>query len=93
MEIGKEIIMSKSVPKNWVYICSPYKDNPAENTELAKRICKIAARLRYVPIAPHLYFTQFLDEESYRWIGIESGLNLVGLCSELWVIGAISQRV
>jgi hypothetical protein len=43
-----------------------------------------------VPIAPHIYFTQFLDEDSKREraIGLKYGLELLWKCRELWVFGS-----
>jgi hypothetical protein len=40
-----------------------------------------------LPIAPHVYFTRFLDEfvEVERALGIEAGLQLLELCDEVWV--------
>jgi hypothetical protein len=41
------------------------------------------------PIAPHLYFPQFLDDEreSERDLGIQMGLSLLKGCSQLWYFG------
>lgn len=41
-----------------------------------------------LPIAPHLYFTQFLGEDNKeRDLGILMGLELMELCDEVWVFG------
>lgn len=42
-----------------------------------------------IPIAPHIYFTQFLDDDDpqERRLGLDMGLELLKLCSELWVFG------
>jgi hypothetical protein len=43
--------------------------------------------LGHIPIAPHVYFTQFLREEveSERKLGITLGLELLATCDEIWV--------
>lgn len=42
-----------------------------------------------VPIAPHIYFTQFLDDTNptERALGMEAGLALLDMCDEIWVYG------
>lgn len=42
-----------------------------------------------VPIAPHLLFTQFLDDgiPEERQTGLKQGLELLKYCQELWVFG------
>jgi uncharacterized protein (DUF1786 family) len=42
-----------------------------------------------VPFAPHLYFTQFLDDDipEERERGISCGLKVLSLCSDIWVFG------
>ena len=47
-----------------VYICSPYSGDVKTNTEKAKDYCRFAVEKGNVPIAPHLLFPQFMDEES-----------------------------
>ena len=82
-----------------VYICSPFR--PVGNTEkeqskdmetnlaLAKKACRYAVEKSFVPLAPHLYFPQFLDDEesNERRLGIFLGLYGLAECAELWVIG------
>lgn len=40
-------------------------------------------------IAPHVYFTQFLDDTKpeERAAGMDMGLSLLAMCDELWVYG------
>jgi len=45
-----------------IFICSPYRGDEKKNLENVKRYCRDAA-YDGIPIAPHLYFTQFLDEK------------------------------
>lgn len=80
-----------------VFICSPYRaSNPdpvgrareiQNNLDLAREGCRIAVERGYVPIAPHLFFPQFLCEETERDIGIQMGLGLLDECDELWMLG------
>ena len=43
----------------------------------------------FIPVAPHIYFTQFLDDsvENERKAGIEAGIQLMLECDEMWVFG------
>jgi hypothetical protein len=69
------------------YICSPYRDNPEENRQKALQYCRKAFEEGYLPIAPHVYFPQFLDESTEREQGLEMALQLLLECQELWVFG------
>lgn len=72
-----------------VYICSPYRGSIEENSSNAKKYCKQAILNGCLPIAPHVYFTQFLDDnnESERSAGMSCGLQLLSECEEIWVFG------
>lgn len=86
MEIGTEIAIP-AIKNNWVFICSPYKGDIEKNINVARRICRVATEMGYLPIAPHLYFTQFLNEDKDRWLGMDMGIDLLRKCSEIWVVG------
>jgi len=70
-----------------VYICSPYRDNPEKNRQKALKYCRKAFEEGYLPIAPHVYFPQFLDETTEREQGLEMALQLLLECQEIWVFG------
>ncbi|MBR2282836.1 MAG: DUF4406 domain-containing protein [Ruminococcus sp.] len=81
-----------------VYICSPLRpvspveaDHPDElkaNIKLACDACTLAAYRGLMPVAPHVYFTQFLNDEIAfeRKLGMDLGLELLRACDELWII-------
>ena len=73
-----------------VYICSPYRGSILVNMEKAKDFCMWAVLEKCVmPIAPHIYFTQFLDDDSedQRVFGMDMGIQWLRECSEIWVLG------
>lgn len=72
-----------------VYICSPFSWNVEENVENARRYCRFAVDKGYIPIAPHLLFPQFLDDNDLieREMGIHFGNALMSHCAEVWVFG------
>ena len=72
-----------------VYVCSPYRGNIEHNTARARRYCRFAITQKAVPIAPHILFTQFLDDDipEERQIGLQQGLELLKHCDEIWVFG------
>lgn len=45
-----------------VYICSPYSGDTERNTANARRYSRFAVDRHYLPITPHIYFTQFMDD-------------------------------
>lgn len=73
-----------------VYICSPYKGDVEYNTAKAKGYCRFASKIQgVVPIAPHIYLTQFLEDgdPKERRLGLDIGLDLLKQCHELYVFG------
>lgn len=73
-----------------IYVCSPLRGNIENNIEMAKLYCTYIVReYGYIPLAPHIYFTQFLDDniDSEREFGIRAGLSLLPICDELWYFG------
>ena len=67
-----------------VFISSPYSGDIEKNVEAARRYCRFVVDNGQVPIAPHLLFPQFMDEESERALAFKMGLRLLDLCDELW---------
>lgn len=72
-----------------IFICSPFRGNIKENKKAAQFFAKVIIGTGRVPVAPHLYFPQFLDEENpnERMNGIEMGLELMDVCDEVYVLG------
>jgi len=78
----------------YVYICSPLKGDYETNIKNAKGYCRMALfEYGHIPIAPHIYFTQFLDDtnETERLIGMKCGLELLPLCDFFWQFGEPSE--
>lgn len=70
-----------------IYICSPYSGDVKTNTEKAKAYCRYAVEQGNVPIAPHLLFPQFIDEETERELALQMDLLLLEKCDEIWIFG------
>ena len=76
-----------------IYICSPFRsDNKAEqyaNVRAAQKYCRDAYKQNCIPVAPHLYLPQFLDDNTpaERDLALRIGLRLINYCSEVWVHG------
>lgn len=73
-----------------VYICSPYAGNNKEkNIANAQRYCRFAVDSGFLPIAPHLYFPQFMDDGDGRDHNTAMFMNTVLMtkCAEVWVFG------
>ena len=77
--------------KKFVYICSPCRGDYENNIKYAKFYCSQIMKEcpDVIPIAPHVYFTQFLDDKkpTERSLGMEAGLALLDMCDEIWVYG------
>ena len=72
-----------------VYICSPYSGDKERNVENAKRYSRFAVDRHYLPITPHIYFTQFMDDNipAERDTAIFMNWVLMSKCVELWGFG------
>ena len=74
-----------------VYICSPLRGDLEKNMKKARSYCREAMENNpdVVPVAPHIYCTQFTDDTvpAERMAGMEMGIALLSKCSELWVYG------
>lgn len=72
-----------------VYICSPYAGDIESNTTAARKYSRFAVESGYIPFAPHLLFTQFLDDSNpkERQLGLFFGNALLSKCAEMWVFG------
>lgn len=74
-----------------VYICSPYSGDTERNVDNAKRYSRFAVDRHYLPVTPHIYFTQFMNDAipDERDISIFMNWVLMSKCVELWVFGDI----
>lgn len=74
-----------------VYICSPYSGDTEKNTENARKYSRFAVDSHCLPITPHIYFTQFMDDNipEERDTAIFMNWVLMSKCAELWVFGEI----
>lgn len=72
-----------------VYICSPYSGNTEKNIENARKYSRFAVDRHCLPITPHIYFTQFMDDciPEERDTAMFMNLVLMSKCAELWVFG------
>lgn len=82
-----------------IYVCSPYRSmakDPKKNAMevrahrmLANSACGLVTAYGYLPLAPHLFFTEFLDDSNptERELGMKLGLELLKEADEVWVFG------
>ncbi len=87
--------MSYTFPENLnslVFVCSPLRGNLLLNQKKAKYYCKILLNLGYTPIAPHLFYPQFLDptHKEEDALGFNSGLTLLKRCDKIVIFGDCS---
>ncbi|BFL49095.1 MULTISPECIES: DUF4406 domain-containing protein [Clostridia] len=81
--------VKKTAYRPLVFICSPYAGDIERNTEQAREYSRFAVSKNCIPIAPHLLFPQFMEEDdpAQRSLGIFFGLVLQSKCREVWVFG------
>lgn len=80
-----------------VYICSPYRGksklDQEQNVLNAKRYGRFALESGYSPIITHLSIAEITDDsnEDERNLGIAADMELLKVCSEIWVFGQPSE--
>ena len=67
-----------------VYICSPYAGDVKANILNARRYCRFAVQKDCIPIASHLFFPQFMDDNDakQRDLGLYMATVLLTKCSD-----------
>ena len=72
-----------------VYICSPLRGDIYGNTMRAIGYCKQAVQRGLIPIAPHVYCQNFLDDAlpEERAMGMRIGIELLKFCDALVICG------
>lgn len=72
-----------------IYVCSPYRGNTAANVKAAQKYCRQIFEQGDMPVAPHLYLPQFLNDDNpdERNCSLKMGLRLIDYCAEIWVYG------
>ncbi len=80
-----------------IYVCSRLAGDLENNIEKTKGYAKFVVKeCGAIPIAPHIYFTQFLNDTlpEDRAFGTMAGLMLLSDCDELWYFGdSVSQSM
>ena len=69
------------------YICSPYSGNVRQNQALARDFCAFAVSAGQIPLAPHLFFPQFMDDTDpdQRELAMAFNRVLLSKCAAMWV--------
>ena len=92
MKTAREYVEKQRMEK--VYVCSQYatRGNKETNLEFAKVFCMGIIEEGKIPVCPHLFFGQVLndDVESQRAAGLRIGLDLLEDCSELRIYSRLS---
>lgn len=77
--------------RKYAYICSPYKDtgnsSVKDHVKFAQKACRFVYNKGYIPIAPHLYFTQFMNDDDLieREDGLILGMEILKKCDKVFV--------
>ena len=85
---------AKAAFKPLVYICSPFSGDIENNNKRTRAFCRFALDKGNIPLAPHLMFPQFMDDnnEQERDQAIFMDIILMGKCQEVWVLGDVISR-
>ncbi len=72
-----------------VYICSPLSGPVEQNQARARSYCRFAVDAGYIPLAPHIYFPQFMNDRipTQRDLALDMSRALLSQCTQIWVFG------
>lgn len=72
-----------------VYVCSPFSGDVEGNILNARKYCRFAVDNGYIPIAVHLLFPQFMDDNDpdERELALFFSNAVMSKCGEVWVFG------
>lgn len=76
-----------------IYVCSPLRGDTEENIRKARDYCRFVVSEGNIPLAIHLLFPQFMDDDNPadRARAIAMGTTLLSKCGELWSFGEPSE--
>lgn len=80
-------------PRDLVFVCSPLKEyeghSQFDNITNAINYSRFVFDQGYTPLAPHIIFPQFLDDNNpdERGKALEMGRQILRHCAEIWVFG------
>lgn len=77
-----------------VYICSPFSGDTKSNTERARKYSRFAYEQNTIPLASHLLYPQFMEDENPKEHedAMHFSYVLLGKCNELWVFGDVISK-
>lgn len=77
-----------------IYVCSPYAADPERNARRAENFCRYVWKMGGIPLAPHLLFPRFMNENRHkeREAGLRMARKLLGMCDEMWCSATRSAR-
>lgn len=78
-----------------IYVCSPYSGHIEYNTLIAKILSRWVVGQGYIPITPHIYFTQFMNDAipEHRDLAFEMNFDLMDLCDQMWIFIGSEQDI
>lgn len=73
----------------FAFVCSPFAGESRTNIKRARNYCRKLYELGYTPLAPHLLFPQFLEDEipTERKDGLDMAQELLRRCRVVVVCG------
>ncbi len=76
----------------FVYVASALRGDIKGNVKKANGYCRFVIANGSIPIAPHVFFSGFLDDQvpEERSIGMFLGKEMLRKCDELWTFGEIT---
>lgn len=71
----------------FVYVCHPFSGDPDGNRLKVAKICRCLVALGAMPIAPQIYFPNFVDDKKERDLAMRLCRELLTRCDTLAICG------
>lgn len=73
--------------KEIIFVCSPLRWETERNIKYVKELCKEVLSQWNIPYAPHLFFTQFLDDniQEERELWMMAWIEMLKICDNILI--------
>ena len=74
-----------------IFVCHPFSSIPVQNQRSVRQICRHLALQGHLPLAPQIYFPEFVVEATEREVALRLCLQLIAVADAVWVYGQPSE--
>jgi len=84
-------VKSCSAELKVAYVCHAFGSDPTTHIRAIRKACRSLVASGFVPLAPQLFLSKFLDESTERRLALSLCITLVSRVDELHVFGEATE--